>query len=145
MSKKGRYYLAGPMTGIPQFNYPMFDAAASILRSAGWTIVSPAELDDPAVQAAARASKDGAQVDGGIDGQTWGDFLARDVKLVADECDGVIVLPGWQRSRGARLEVTVAMLTGKPVLLYENGAPEPRPNVAADLARASGVTPVDLI
>jgi hypothetical protein len=48
-------------------------------------------------------------------GETWGDFLSRDVKIVADECDGVVVLDNWFRSRGARLECFIAVNCNKPV------------------------------
>ncbi len=113
-------YLAGPMTGIPQFNFPLFDAAAKDLRSRGLLITSPHENDTPAVQAAAWASPDGKLDDAGkIAGETWGDILARDVKLVADECSGVVVLPGWGKSKGARLEVFVALQCKLPVFTYE--------------------------
>lgn len=38
-----RLYLAGPMTGLPDFNYPAFHAAAAAWRAAGWTVANPAE------------------------------------------------------------------------------------------------------
>lgn len=111
------WYLAGPMTGIPQFNFPLFDAEAKRLRAEGYNILSPHEQDSPAVQKAAWASKDGKlDANGQIAGETWGDILARDVKLVADSVCGILVLPKWHTSRGARLETFVAHLTGKPIL-----------------------------
>jgi hypothetical protein len=115
--ERKKYYLAGPMTGIPQFNFPAFDSAAARLREAGYDIVTPSELDSPEARKAALASPDG-DPDGykRETGETWGDLLARDVKIVADEVDGVAVLPGWASSRGARLEVFVARLCGKPIL-----------------------------
>lgn len=124
-----RLYVAGPMTGIAQFNFPAFDAMASRLRGDGHDVVSPAELDDPDDRAAALASPDGsmstygnARADGVIK-KTWGDFLARDVKLLADGgLQGVVVLPGWEISRGARLETYVARaLCGLPVFAYQFG------------------------
>lgn len=114
----GRAYLAGPMTGIPQFNFPYFDRAASLLRDAGWDIVSPAELDDERTREAALASENGDPGDSSLNGETWADFLARDVKLIADEVDAVILLKGWQRSKGARLEAFVAALSGHKVYRY---------------------------
>lgn len=114
-----KVYVAGPMTGIPQFNYPAFVDLANALRQRGYDVVSPAELDDPSDKAAALASPDGAmlQYSEGT-GKTWGDFLARDVKLLADDgIEAVVVLPGWEQSRGARLETFVAnALCGLPVV-----------------------------
>jgi hypothetical protein len=114
-----KVYLAGPMTGIPQFNFPAFDAAAADLRARGYTVVSPAELDRPDTRAAALASPDGAMGSGTNNGETWGDFLARDVKLIADEgIEAIVCLPGWVNSRGARLETFVARLCDIPIVLY---------------------------
>lgn len=113
------WYLAGPMTWIAQFNYPKFDRIAAELRAQGLEIRSPAELDDPETRKAALASPDGTPGSGAMNDETWGDFLKRDVKLIADEVDGVIVMDGWHKSRGARLETFVAaMMCGKPVLYY---------------------------
>lgn len=58
-------------------------------------------------------------------GETWGDILARDVKLIADECDGVAFLPGWGGSRGSKLEAYVGLLTGKEFALVVGGELEP--------------------
>lgn len=117
-----KIYLAGPMTGIPQFNFPAFDAAAADLRERGYTVVSPAELDRPETRAAALASPDGAMGSGTHDGETWGDFLARDVKLIADDgVEAIVCLDGWQRSKGARLETFVGRLAGLPIYEYRAG------------------------
>lgn len=119
-----KFYLAGPMQGIPQFNFPAFDAAAKIMRAQGHEIISPAELDDDATRADALASKDGNP--GARTGKdklsgehTWGDFLSRDVKIVADQVDGIVVLPNWHKSKGARLEVFVGLLANKVFAVYD--------------------------
>lgn len=113
-----KLYIAGPMTGRPQFNFPAFFEAAERLRAEGFDVTSPAELDDPETRKAALSSKDGAPGSGAANGETWADFLARDVKLIGDEIEGVAVLDGWEGSRGARLETFCARLTGLPVFLY---------------------------
>lgn len=106
---KGKYYLAGPMSGYPQFNFPLFISAAADLRARGYEIVSPAELDaENGIDKQAMESADG---DASKLTQTWGDLLSRDVKIVADQVQGIIVLPGWERSRGARLEAFVGLLS----------------------------------
>jgi hypothetical protein len=110
------------MSGIPQFNFPAFDAASKDIReNLGVDVVSPAEMDSEAVRADAMVSEDGQFKDGLCGGETWGDFLSRDVKVIADECDGVILMEGWQFSRGARLECYVAMSCGMPIKAYVKG------------------------
>jgi hypothetical protein len=123
MSDKTILYICGPMTNYPQFNFPAFQEAARTLRALGIEVVSPAEMDaDTGVADEAVKSKDGQLINGKIAGQTWGDLLARDVKIVADVVSGVAVLKNWERSKGAKLEVTVALLAGKPIYAYHEGA-----------------------
>lgn len=113
-----RIYVAGPMSGLPQMNFPAFDDAAETLRDIGYDVVSPAELDSPQARACALASVDGS-TDDYAEGDTWGSLLARDVKLIADEgIEGIVVLEGWEKSRGARLETFVARLCGLRVIEY---------------------------
>jgi hypothetical protein len=122
MSRR-RLYIAGKMTGIPHFNFPAFDALAEDLRhtmvdDSFPEVVSPAEMDDPASRSAAMASPDGAPGSGSSNGETWGDFLARDVKLISDGgIDGIVLVEGndWQKSRGCLLETFVAHLNGIPI------------------------------
>lgn len=48
MAPRGPVYLSGPMTGLPDFNYPAFHDAAQRLRSIGHRVESPAENPPPA-------------------------------------------------------------------------------------------------
>lgn len=85
------------MTGLPDFNFAAFIAAAQRWRDAGHEVVSPAELDD------------------GDTSKSWAYYLRRDLVELAS-CDALAVLPGWQNSKGASLEVTVAQALDMPVL-----------------------------
>ncbi len=106
-----KIYLAGPMSNLPQFNFPAFYAASAELRSQGFEVVSPAELDDAEDKGAALKSVDGDPNNRAIVKKTWGDFLARDVKLLADQgIEGIVFLPDWQKSKGAKLEAYVGLL-----------------------------------
>jgi len=105
MSKKSKtkLYLAGPMRGIKDFNFPAFHAATKQLRAKGYDVWSPAERDiadgfDP--------TKDSAR--------PMKFYMSHDLAAVC-ECDGVIVLDGWEKSQGACLEVHVARAVGIPV------------------------------
>jgi hypothetical protein len=113
-----KVYIAGPMTGIPQFNFPEFFRVAELLRTLGFDVINPVELDTPEDVAAAMASVDGSPIHY-ESGKTWGDFLARDVKLIADGGIEVIVcLAGWEKSKGARLETFVGYLLGLPIYSF---------------------------
>src|SRR5487761_2315786 len=107
MEASMRVYLAGPMSGIPNFNFPEFRRVTAQLRADNWNVVSPAELDDKADGAAASLSATGDMKDAA---KTWGTYLARDVKMIADDgIEGIIFLPGWEKSKGARLEAFVGL------------------------------------
>lgn len=117
-------YVAGPMTGIPQFNIPAFDRMSEALRRSGYRVVSPVELDGPEYREWAMLSEDGVSMEGNPFGWSWGHVLARDIELIADgdevgPIDGIVVLPGWHNSKGARLETFVAFLSGKPTFTWD--------------------------
>lgn len=99
-------YLAGPMRGIKDYNFPEFHKQAKWLRAGGWTIFSPAERDeaDPHVTSEA----------GWADGLGLDYFMQFDLAAVCSH-DAVILMKGWETSQGARLEAMVAVEVGHPV------------------------------
>lgn len=88
-----KYYLAGPMAGIPDRNFPMFAAAATFLRDRGFTVLSPAELNKEYLNK-------GRSV-----------CMRRDIEFVM-QADGIFMLPGWRESQGALCEFAVATQLG---------------------------------
>lgn len=111
------FYLAGPMTGLPDFNYPAFHDAARALRDAGLRIINPAEAYG------GRADKDRTV------------YMRAGIENVL-AADGVITLPGWDESPGARLEVQVAAAVGLPVCEYADGAVREVPGIVVGTALA---------
>lgn len=113
----GFWYLAGPMRGFPDFNFPAFKVAAAELRARGYNIVSPAEKDE--AEGFDWTGASGSQED--LDNASF-DLVATlqaDIAIVADTaCHGVICLPGWENSSGARAETAFAWAIGKRVLRY---------------------------
>lgn len=101
-----RVYVAGPMAGIPGHNFPAFHAEAARLRALGHDVLSPAEKAGE--QAATAAQEHGLEF---RETQTYKDFLKADLRMVLDS-DAVQLLPGWENSRGATLEVHVARAVG---------------------------------
>lgn len=92
----GSVYIAGPMTGIAEFNYPMFNTVAAELRRNGRTVHNPAEND------------------GGSSDQSWAFYMRLAIKQLV-ECEEVCLLPGWENSRGARIEEGLARDLGMTV------------------------------
>jgi hypothetical protein len=97
-------YLSGPMTGHPEWNYPAFHAAAQRLRTAGHDVFSPAENF------------------GGDVTRPRADHMRKNIEAVL-AADAVAVLPGWEQSKGARLEVAVAREIGTPVVFADTLEP----------------------
>src|SRR5215469_10772815 len=110
------------MSGVPQYNIPLFDRVAKELRAKGYNVVSPAELDSPEMRKQAMTSERGNIPDGSwTTGETWGSCLARDVLILSDTgIQGIVLLPNWSASRGASLESTVGLLNGLKFFEYDN-------------------------
>lgn len=84
-------YIAGPMTGHDDFNFPAFYEAEARWRKAGWDVVNPANPD-------------------WLD-WSWEDCMEKCLGLLI-RCDAIALLDGWQSSRGARIEYAVARECG---------------------------------
>jgi len=90
-----KIYIAGPMTGLPDNNYPAFHAAAAELRAQGHMVANPAENEAPSCG-------------------TWLGYMRLALAQLI-QCDAVHMLPGWSRSRGAMVEFTLAKELGLDV------------------------------
>lgn len=98
----GRVYVCGPMTGLPEHNFPAFNAAAERLIAQGRDVWNPADT-------------------GLVDGWEWGDYLRHDL-VALTACDSIYVLRGYGTSRGAQLEIHVAKALGMTVEYEGRGA-----------------------
>lgn len=92
-----KIYLAGPMTGYPDFNYPLFNAVTRIWRARGYDILNPAENF------------------GGDTTREYREYMREDLGMLR-ECDAIALLPGWTDSKGAKFELAVAQNLGLKVL-----------------------------
>lgn len=104
-----RWYLAGPMSGIENLNFPAFHAEAARLRALGYEVVNPAEINGGDGEIAACAAMTPEQYQA-----HWRNCMRRDIAALL-ECDGVALLPGWHKSKGASLEVHIATQFDMPV------------------------------
>lgn len=92
-----KVYLAGPMTGYPEYNYPAFHKAARKLRDEGVFVYNPAEI---------------AEDYGGTEAFDMRQAFAEYTRIICEECDGVVMLPGWEESKGANIEHGLAKMLG---------------------------------
>lgn len=111
---KERVYLAGPMSGIKDFNFPAFFRAEEQLTEAGYDVFNPAAHDVELFGADRFETETGDRADlpAGFD---LAETLANDLRMVAVWADSVVVLPGWENSKGAKAEVSLAQALGKRV------------------------------
>ncbi|MDE9773717.1 DUF4406 domain-containing protein [Pseudomonas aeruginosa] len=91
-SRERRIYIAGPMTGYKDCNFPAFNAQAEALRGLGYHVENPADH-------------------GVVDGAEWQDYLRYDISRLST-CEAIFLLPGWSKSKGAALEVYIAKALG---------------------------------
>lgn len=89
---RGKIYLSGPMTGYPGLNYPLFMAVSAQLRAAGYTVYNPAEFnhDGPAETFPIRRA------------------FSEYSRFICEEADAIVLLPGWETSKGAKAELALA-------------------------------------
>jgi hypothetical protein len=104
-----KIYLAGPMRGIPQFNFPAFDYAAAKLREQGFNVFSPAERDRSIHSTRLEDNPTGDEKMAEQDvGFSLREALAADTQYIALHADGIALLPGWEQSSGANAELALA-------------------------------------
>ena len=113
-----KIYLAGPMRGIPKFNFPTFAAHTQYLRNLGHIVFNPAEKDN---------EKFGTDIsEGNLEGRedvaasqhgfSLREALAADLAWICAEADAIALLPGWRNSTGATAEHATAVALGLEVI-----------------------------
>lgn len=120
---KPTFYIAGPMRGIPLFNFPAFDKAAAAVRERGFVAVNPAELDravgiNPVDDPGSFNRYQTANPD------YLRQIVTRDLvailSLEKTRGDGLVLLPGWGNSTGARAEVALALWLGLRFKMFDS-------------------------
>lgn len=93
-----KIYVSGQITGNTEFE-SQFQSMENTLNALGYFALNPVVLDR--VQSCS----------------TWEEYMKRDIEYLV-KCDGVCVLPNWQLSRGAKLEVYIAQQLKIPVYFF---------------------------
>ena len=108
-----KLYLAGPMRGYANFNFPAFDYAAAKLREKGHEVFSPAERDRSihGTKLEDNATGDEKEAEKTV-GFSLRKALAADTQYIALEADAIALLPGWENSSGVGAELALAKALG---------------------------------
>lgn len=104
-------YISGPMRGLPEDNFPAFDKARDEFAMAGWTVISPADVDRI----------------GGRSTDNWV-YIERDyyaLKYVAKMNGAIAMLPGWESSKGAAGELFLSHWGGITILKVQPDGSRP--------------------
>ena len=85
-NRECKIYIAGPMSGLPNHNYPKFLSVEADLRDMGYkNILNPAHIAN------------------GDTGKIYSYYIRESLNLIKD-ANAVVFLNGWQKSKGAQLE-----------------------------------------
>lgn len=96
-----KIYIAGPITGVENYKEP-FDEAESLLREKGHNTMNPSILPE---------------------GFEHHEYMKICLSMV-DVCDAVVLLPGWEGSKGANMECVHAFKNNKKIGFYHSGLKE---------------------
>lgn len=114
-----KIYIAGPMTGLPDFNYPAFHEVAARLREQGHEVMNPAENPQPSCA-------------------SWAGYMRLALAQLV-QCDCIVLLPGWADSKGALFERKTAQVLGMQLVHmadYEQLAQQQKALAAIGLVQA---------
>jgi len=117
-----RIYLAGPMSGLPHFNFPAFHTAAYTLRRQGHEVFNPAEEDikrHNGVDISLTNHLGSPELAAEQFGFSLREALAGDFEYICRTADAIAMLPGWENSKGARAEHAAAVALGHAILYLE--------------------------
>ncbi len=118
-----KVYIAGPMKGKPEFNFPLFNAVAYEFRSQGHEVFNPAENDK-----CSQGMEPDKLVPSGCvkeleakHGFSRRRALGEDLHWIALNADAIVMLPDWEHSTGAYAEWALAKALGLKFYYWDTG------------------------
>ncbi len=113
-----KIYIAGPMRGIPNFNFPAFFEAEKQLRELGHEVFNPADRDNKHHGTDISHGNHTGSIEQAAQehGFNLRDALAHDLAYICREAEGIAMLPGWEKSKGAIAEKSAAEAIGIKVI-----------------------------
>ena len=95
-----KVYISGPISGTNDYR-KRFARIESDLKSTGYDTVNPAE-------ATAHLPED----------TTWRTYMGESLRLLCG-CDAIYLMWNWDKSQGAKLEYSVAIRLGMPIMVED--------------------------
>ena len=109
-----RVYIAGPMTGYPSYNLAGFEYAAAQWKDAGYEAVTPFQSNSIVWQRHHGVDFDPTRDTCDYGDPILGEMLLEDLATLRS-ADCMAMLSGWEKSKGAKLEMLFAQSLGRPV------------------------------
>lgn len=107
-----RLYVSGPMSGIEHHNFPAFFDASDVLKKLGYDPINPAAFYPK--RAYEWAGWKVAHEWAVANPEKWEAYIRKDISLLL-KADAIVLLDGWWNSKGACLEIVMAVCLGLPV------------------------------
>tara|TARA_R100000234_G_C4938248_1_gene151724 strand:+ start:104 stop:490 length:387 start_codon:yes stop_codon:yes gene_type:complete len=117
--RKPTIYVAGPMRGYKDYNYPAFDERSELLREQGWNVINPADMDRADEKPNISGPMEFDPEANYEDHEFMRQALKRDMVALCDDCTAIYMLNGWEKSKGANAEKALAVALGLDVY-YED-------------------------
>ena len=107
-------YIAGPMKGKEDLNFPAFNEAYYQLREQGDEVINPVHL-----------SRDlSTKLNVSLRDLTEREFALEDTQAIITRCTHMYMLEGWEYSKGAKAEHALAEWLGLTILYQSEGSRE---------------------
>jgi nucleoside 2-deoxyribosyltransferase len=90
-----KVYISGPITGVENFE-EIFEQTEELLKADGFEVVNPVKVCCE------------------MNNAKWIDYMRADITALM-ECDCLYAMEGWEKSKGASIEVNLARALGMRV------------------------------
>lgn len=105
----GNVYISGPITGVENWQENFNDAEKDLFELEGiFIVVNPVKLSQTVEKQFVKLNKT----------PDYTDYMRKDIKELSS-CNAICMLPGWKRSKGARLEYRIAKILNMRILEYQ--------------------------
>lgn len=99
-----KVFISGPMTGIEKYNFPKFLAMEEAIRKMGWKPVNPVHICRKYKEKDVLSSK-----------KVFDKMIQEEMDALAT-CDTILLLKGWENSKGAKAEAKKALDLGLGIM-----------------------------